>query len=220
MSSDCEVCGRKTDRVVMFVNKQDSVSRCFVHRHCDSIFFMRLERKFGIVKDAKRQITLESGKKVWVDSLKFALMKESIKSSDPDAIARYSMETLLSCDELINSMARLTKDFNGNMRKHLGGENMVRRFRKKPVVVETIQWLGNNDEAVAAFVGDCFGGLRDNSEGLKELYIKTREDGSDNQVEHMASVGDYIIKGVKGEFYPCKQNIFLETYDEVFEDVQ
>ncbi len=34
---------------------------------------------------------------------------------------------------------------------------------------------------------------------------------------HLTAIGDYIIKGVRGEFYPCKEDIFLETYDEVRE---
>ena len=45
------------------------------------------------------------------------------------------------------------------------------------------------------------------------LTIHTLEDGSDGRAEHVASVGDYIIKGVKGEFYPCKPDIFELTYE-------
>ena len=48
--------------------------------------------------------------------------------------------------------------------------------------------------------------------GNNELFIKTLEG------VHMARVGDYIIKGVKGEFYPCKPDIFAQTYDIVDSD--
>jgi len=46
------------------------------------------------------------------------------------------------------------------------------------------------------------------------MKIDTLEDGNDGQVKHMASIGDFIIKGVKGEFYPCKPDIFELTYTE------
>lgn len=46
-------------------------------------------------------------------------------------------------------------------------------------------------------------------QGPGELYIKTLEG------DHHASVGDYIIRGVAGEFYPCKPDIFARTYEAV-----
>lgn len=49
------------------------------------------------------------------------------------------------------------------------------------------------------------------------LTIHTLEDGTDGRAKHVASIGDYIIKGVQGEFYPCKPDIFHPTYDEVIE---
>jgi len=67
------------------------------------------------------------------------------------------------------------------------------RYRKKPVVIDAVQWTGTNHR------GRFRGGL----------VIKTLEG------EHLANIGDYIIKGVHGEFYPCKPDIFRETYEEV-----
>jgi hypothetical protein len=56
---------------------------------------------------------------------------------------------------------------------------------------------------------------KDRSLGWAE--ITTLEDGNPDspQVKHIATEGDYIIKGVKGEFYPCKPDIFELTYEEV-----
>jgi hypothetical protein len=45
------------------------------------------------------------------------------------------------------------------------------------------------------------------------LNIPTLEDGKDKRAKHVADIGDYIIKGIKGEFYPCKPDIFKLTYD-------
>jgi hypothetical protein len=88
------------------------------------------------------------------------------------------------------------------------------KFRKKPVVVEAIQWTGTNLDEVLAF---CLGGAslwgKSGPTKDRELIIETREDGSEHQVEHIASVNDWIIKGIKGEFYPCKPDIFAATYE-------
>jgi hypothetical protein len=81
------------------------------------------------------------------------------------------------------------------------------KFRKKPVVIEAIQYEGTVQDVVD-FVG-LF-----NTEMNKEmtkLYIKTLE--GDMLVSH----GDYVIKGVQGEFYPCKPDIFEATYEKVSE---
>lgn len=83
----------------------------------------------------------------------------------------------------------------------------MKRYRKKPVTIEAVQWTGNNISEICKFTG------RDVAHLLVEekLYIQTLEG------VHHAAVGDYIIKGVRGEFYPCKPDIFKETYEEVKE---
>ncbi len=81
---------------------------------------------------------------------------------------------------------------------------MIKKYRKKPVVIEAMQWTGENTGRVFDFVGyDCLVNHK--------LVINTLEG------KHYASVGDYIIKGVQGEFYPCKPDIFEQTYEEVQE---
>lgn len=80
---------------------------------------------------------------------------------------------------------------------------MPKKYRKKPVVIEAVQWTGNNDDDIMEFVPT--GRFGDDDDG--GVYIMTLEG------EMRASVGDYIIKGVQGEFYPCKPDIFEQTYE-------
>ena len=87
------------------------------------------------------------------------------------------------------------------------------KFRKIPVVIEAVQFTGNNCYDVLRFCG--MGELL--NAGLMELKqtdcpaIKTLEGTM------TASPGDWIIKGVNGEFYPCKPDIFAKTYELVEE---
>ena len=82
---------------------------------------------------------------------------------------------------------------------------MIKKFRKKPVTIEAIQWTGKNLSEIDNFVG---GSIANKS---TILIIHTLEGDME------ASMGDYIIKGINGEFYPCKPDIFAKTYDEVTE---
>lgn len=75
------------------------------------------------------------------------------------------------------------------------------RYTKKPVTIEAVQWTGENYEEMRRFVP--FGVRRFDADGL---HIKTLEG------DMYAAQGDYIIKGVQGEFYPCKPDIFAKTY--------
>jgi hypothetical protein len=92
--------------------------------------------------------------------------------------------------------------------------SMVKSYRKKPVVIEAL--LLRDSEKVSeaeweAHVSEIhdFLGSQDWDGDPEGVNINTLEG-----VMH-ASPGDYIIKGVKGEFYPCKPDIFAATYDEV-----
>lgn len=87
---------------------------------------------------------------------------------------------------------------------------MTIKATKKPVTIEAVKWDGENIEEIIAFCGDsAFTAIESKMDQTEteELYIKTLEGN------HHASVGDYIIKGVNGEFYPCKPDIFEKTYD-------
>lgn len=86
----------------------------------------------------------------------------------------------------------------------------MKKFRKKPVVIEAIQWTGENIVDVAEFMHSC-SGFHINK-FTKTVIIETLEGTMS------ASKDDYIIKGVKGEFYPCKPDIFEQTYETVSGD--
>lgn len=79
------------------------------------------------------------------------------------------------------------------------------KYKKKPVVIEAIRFIGSNYEEIREFIGQntlC---------SDLSIVISTLEG------DMVAQKGDYIIKGVKGEFYPCKPDIFEETYEVVSE---
>jgi hypothetical protein len=84
------------------------------------------------------------------------------------------------------------------------------KYRKKPIVIEAIQFNGKNFSEISRFVGEK---LVCEQEGNLAIFpkIKTLES------EMIASPNDWIIKGVKGEFYPCKSDIFEATYEKVEE---
>ena len=83
---------------------------------------------------------------------------------------------------------------------------MISTYRKKPLIVEALQWTGFNLDEVMGFcsVIQAEKGLLDR---FPELYIRTLEG------EMHVSLNDFIIKGVRGEFYACKPDIFWETYE-------
>jgi len=76
------------------------------------------------------------------------------------------------------------------------------QYRKKPVVIEAIQLVDENLVQLLEFCGDKI-----KSHPMIGVVIETLEG------DMLASKGDYIIKGVKGEFYPCKPDIFEMTYE-------
>jgi hypothetical protein len=87
------------------------------------------------------------------------------------------------------------------------------KFRKKPVVIDAIQWTGTN----FLDCGDFLGGEAERNIGW--AYWPRDHVIAIGTLEGMmrASCGDWIIKGVKGEFYPCKPDIFEATYELVKE---
>lgn len=82
------------------------------------------------------------------------------------------------------------------------------KFKKKPVVINAIQYTGDNFNFIRQFVGSS---MSIHQLGDNTIAINTLE-GVMN-----ALPGDFIIKGIKGEFYPCKPDIFEKTYEKVEE---
>jgi hypothetical protein len=80
---------------------------------------------------------------------------------------------------------------------------MIEKYRKKPVMIEALQWDGMNYDEISKFVGS---NILHNSK-KETIEIHTLEGNM------TASKGDYIIRGVDGEFYPCKPDVFKKTYE-------
>lgn len=80
---------------------------------------------------------------------------------------------------------------------------MAERYVKKPVTIEAVQYDGDLNEIVefAGFANTEF------DQDEHKLYIKTLEG------DMLVSRGDYVIKGIQGEFYPCKPDIFEASYN-------
>ena len=91
------------------------------------------------------------------------------------------------------------------------------KFRKKPVVIEAIQfeYTSTGIEKLKAFCGNTIGNIckARHPTALGEAEIGTLEDGVHLTVQHIATEGDWIIRGVQGEFYACKPDIFEATYE-------
>lgn len=87
------------------------------------------------------------------------------------------------------------------------------KFRKKPVVVDAVQWKPDKMllKEIIDFGGGSLASMRSVSIGRKgdNLIVKTLEG------DMIASPGDWIIKGVNGELYPCKPDIFEKTYEPI-----
>lgn len=83
--------------------------------------------------------------------------------------------------------------------------NQPKKFRKKPVVIEAIQFTGYNLDQVMRFMGDP-----PTHRPSKYVFVINTLEG-----EMAAIAGDWIIRGVQGEYYPCKPDIFDATYEEV-----
>lgn len=92
------------------------------------------------------------------------------------------------------------------------------KYRKKPIVIEAIQWNGNtNRQEICDFVGEDLKTEEFSTTAYEagmgkpffNLKINTLEG------EMTANPKDFIIKGINGEFYPCKPDIFEKTYEAV-----
>lgn len=90
---------------------------------------------------------------------------------------------------------------------------MIKTYRKKPVEVKAVQFTGDNWEEVWEFTSRaCFDKLWDPNQG-EDIIAAVWDKLHDTWVG--VKRNNYIIEGVQGEFYPCDQDVFATTYDEV-----
>ena len=87
---------------------------------------------------------------------------------------------------------------------------MIAKYRKKPVVIEVVQYTGDNAEEIFEWM---------NKTSTCAAYIDPDEDNSlmiiTLEGEMQCRPGWYVLRGVRNEFYPCDPDIFAETYEEV-----
>lgn len=113
-------------------------------------------------------------------------------------------EMLRTFAKKLNKMAEQIEELPEEL---LLKDTKVSKYRKKPVEIEAIKWNGMNTVGIYEFMKgtDAYVGVQTIKE--TKLLINTLEGIME------ASVGDYIIRGVHGEFYACKPDIFKETYE-------
>ena len=80
-----------------------------------------------------------------------------------------------------------------------------KQYAKKPVAIEAIQLTDKNHSEIIQWLSSY--NVESYTLNSSEFYVKTLEG------DMKANIGDYIIKGVKNEFYPCREDIFKMTYD-------
>ena len=96
------------------------------------------------------------------------------------------------------------------------------KYRKKPVVIDAVQLTKNNVEDAVQFIdsdylirvvwlnkANIYKDKQDDKFNSPGIWIKTLEG------DYLAREGDYIIKGIDGEYYPCKPAVFEKTYEKV-----
>lgn len=84
------------------------------------------------------------------------------------------------------------------------------KYRKKPVVIEAVRWRGDNKDEIKKLM---------TNKDARHYFYSPQNKLCIHTLEGLmkAEVGDWIIKGVKGEIYPCKPDIFEQTYEAVVE---
>lgn len=85
---------------------------------------------------------------------------------------------------------------------------MIKTYIKKPLAVQAVQWTGDNTDEIIGFGGTVDGCNIISDIGKSYLVVRTLE--GDLKI----SLGDYVIRGTSGEYYPCKPDIFKRIYEE------
>lgn len=87
---------------------------------------------------------------------------------------------------------------------------MITKYVKKPIPIDACQWIGTNFDELKNFCSDALKiDYPAYDESIQIMYIQTLEG------KMYFSEGDYIIRGPFGEFYPCRKDVFENTYEVV-----
>lgn len=86
-------------------------------------------------------------------------------------------------------------------------------YQKKPLQVEAVQWTGGNVQEMKAFAGESF-----DTNAFRLGLAATVSDAAVYDLLHrgwiLVKLGDWVIRGVQGELYPCDKVVFAQTYEE------
>jgi hypothetical protein len=93
----------------------------------------------------------------------------------------------------------------------------MQKYQKKPVIIEACQYTYPATHSLKEWMGNSAGkeSKARHLDAKGELEIFELEDGRDGRCKHVATEGDYIIQGLKGEFYACKPDIFNDSYQQI-----
>lgn len=87
---------------------------------------------------------------------------------------------------------------------------MIKKYRKEPIIIEAVQWDGSNLKEVIDFIG-----LEKTWDAYEDIVITNGLKVFTLDGLVTTSIGDYIIKGIRGEIYSCRSDIFEKTYEPV-----
>lgn len=85
----------------------------------------------------------------------------------------------------------------------------VLKFRKKPVVVEAVQWTGDNEAEVREFAGSNFERVEDSPEWTARVFDELHDSWIGTRT------GDWIVRGLRGENYPVHSDVLYDSYERV-----
>ena len=85
------------------------------------------------------------------------------------------------------------------------------RYRTKPCEIEAVEWNGSNISEINDFAGNSILWMKDtNGQTILEIYTL--------EGIMLANIGDFIIRGLRGEYYPCKPDVFHKKYELIADD--
>jgi predicted aminopeptidase len=142
---------------------------------------------------------------------------ESLRAHADNLRTQLRQETarLNHADKEIERLNRLNDKYRQDTQEYYGAHGGTMKFRKKPIVNEAIRWTGENLKEVIAFTGLHPSAQKWTWEEYEEVVKHEGLKIFTLEGPLFASVGDYIMRGVSGEFYPIKPDILVKTYDRV-----
>jgi len=128
---------------------------------------------------------------------------------------RQETARLNHADKEIERLNKLNDKYRQDTQEYYGVHGGTMKFCKKPIVNEAIRWTGENLKEIIDFTGLHPSAQKWTWEEYEEVVKNEGLKIFTLEGPLLASLGDYIMRGVRGEFYPIKPDILDETYDRV-----